>query len=46
RLVENPLAMKLLERDFDEGDVVRVDVEHGELVFTKWETVIAEPAAA
>ncbi|MDQ3993151.1 MAG: ATP-dependent chaperone ClpB [Actinomycetota bacterium] len=46
RLVENPLALKLLERDFDEGDVVRVDVEHGELVFTKWETVIAEPAAA
>ncbi len=33
RLVENPLALRLLERDFVEGDTVRVDVRDGELVF-------------
>jgi ATP-dependent Clp protease ATP-binding subunit ClpB len=44
RLVENPLALKLLEGELTEGDTVRVDVEGGELVFTKAEA--AEPAAA
>jgi ATP-dependent Clp protease ATP-binding subunit ClpB len=44
RLVENPLALRLLEGDFEEGDTVRVDVEDGELVFEKAPT--AEPAAA
>jgi ATP-dependent Clp protease ATP-binding subunit ClpB len=44
RLVENPLAMRLLEGEFGEGDTVRVDVEDGELVFAKAPT--AEPAAA
>ena len=29
RLVENPLALELLERRFAEGDVVRVDVADG-----------------
>ncbi|MGE5689739.1 MAG: ATP-dependent Clp protease ATP-binding subunit [Pseudomonadota bacterium] len=33
RLVENPLALRLLEGDFGEGDVVRVDARAGELVF-------------
>jgi ATP-dependent Clp protease ATP-binding subunit ClpB len=33
RLVENPLALRLLEGDFGEGDIVRVDAQHGELVF-------------
>src|SRR6187401_2149449 len=31
RLVENPLALRLLEGDFAEGDTVRVDAEDGEL---------------
>jgi ATP-dependent Clp protease ATP-binding subunit ClpB len=33
RLVENPLALRLLEGDFADGDTVRVDAGEGELVF-------------
>jgi ATP-dependent Clp protease ATP-binding subunit ClpB len=44
RLVENPLALRLLEGEFAEGDAVRVDAENGELVFEK--AAAAEPAAA
>jgi ATP-dependent Clp protease ATP-binding subunit ClpB len=44
RLVENPLALRLLEGEFEEGDTVRVDVSDGELVFEG--TPAAEPAAA
>jgi ATP-dependent Clp protease ATP-binding subunit ClpB len=44
RLVENPLALRLLEGEFDEGDTVVVDVEDGEVVFEK--APAAEPAAA
>jgi ATP-dependent Clp protease ATP-binding subunit ClpB len=44
RLVENPLALRLLEGDFAEGDTVRVDVGDGELVFDK--APAAEHAAA
>ncbi|HEX6491199.1 MAG TPA: ATP-dependent chaperone ClpB [Gaiellaceae bacterium] len=33
RLVENPLAVRLLEGEFSEGDTVRVDAKDGELVF-------------
>ncbi|HET6642415.1 MAG TPA: ATP-dependent chaperone ClpB [Gaiellaceae bacterium] len=44
RLVENPLALRLLEGEFGEGDMVRVDVEDGELRFEK--AAAAEPAAA
>jgi ATP-dependent Clp protease ATP-binding subunit ClpB len=33
RLVENPLALRLLEGVFGEGDRVRVDARDGELVF-------------
>ena len=44
RLVENPLALRLLEGDFGEGDTVRVDAQNGELAFTK--AGVAEPAAA
>jgi len=43
RLVENPLALRLLEGEFSEGDTVRVDVEDGELRFEK--AAAAEPAA-
>jgi ATP-dependent Clp protease ATP-binding subunit ClpB len=44
RLVENPLALELLEGRFAEGDVVRVDARDGELVFER--AGAAEPAAA
>jgi ATP-dependent Clp protease ATP-binding subunit ClpB len=44
RLVENPLALRLLEGDFAEGDTVRVDAIDGELSFEKARA--AEPAAA
>jgi ATP-dependent Clp protease ATP-binding subunit ClpB len=35
RLVENPLALRLLEGDFTEGDTIRVDAHGGELMFEK-----------
>jgi ATP-dependent Clp protease ATP-binding subunit ClpB len=41
RLVENPLAIRLLEGDFVEGDTMRVDAHDGELVFEKAESVVA-----
>jgi ATP-dependent Clp protease ATP-binding subunit ClpB len=44
RLVENPLALKLLEGEFEAGETVRVDARDGELVFEK--ARLAEPAAA
>jgi len=44
RLVENPLALKLLEGEFCEGDTVRVGVRDGELMFERAEA--ATPAVA
>ncbi|MGH3078747.1 MAG: ATP-dependent chaperone ClpB [Gaiellaceae bacterium] len=44
RLLENPLALRLLDGDFAEGDVVRVDAADGELVFER--APVASPAAA
>jgi ATP-dependent Clp protease ATP-binding subunit ClpB len=44
RLIENPLALRLLEGEFGEGDVVRVDAADGGLVFER--AGAAEPAAA
>jgi len=44
RLVENPLALRLLEGDFGDGDAIRVDAVDGELVFAKAQA--AAPAAA
>jgi ATP-dependent Clp protease ATP-binding subunit ClpB len=44
RLLENPLALRLLEGEFAEGDIVRVDAKDGELSFDK--AAAAEPAAA
>jgi ATP-dependent Clp protease ATP-binding subunit ClpB len=44
RLVENPLALRLLEGEFHEGDTVCVDAQDGELVFER--AGAAEPAAA
>jgi ATP-dependent Clp protease ATP-binding subunit ClpB len=43
RLVENPLALRLLEGDFADGDTIRVDAEDGEIRFEK---VGARAAAA
>jgi ATP-dependent Clp protease ATP-binding subunit ClpB len=44
RMVENPLALRLLEGDFGEGDTVRVDAKDGELVFER--AAARQPAAA
>jgi ATP-dependent Clp protease ATP-binding subunit ClpB len=44
RLVGNPLALRLLEGDFAEGDTVLVDARDGELVFER--APAAEPAVA
>jgi ATP-dependent Clp protease ATP-binding subunit ClpB len=44
RLIENPLALRLLEGTFAEGDTVRVDARNGELVFEQAPS--AEPVAA
>ena len=44
RLVENPLALRLLEGEFAEGETVRVDADGDELVFEK--AAAAEPVAA
>jgi ATP-dependent Clp protease ATP-binding subunit ClpB len=44
RMLENPLALRLLEGDFSEGDAVRVDAGEDGLVFEK--AGAPEPAAA
>jgi ATP-dependent Clp protease ATP-binding subunit ClpB len=44
RLVENPLALRLLEGEFGDGDKVRVDAKDGELVFER--AAEREPAVA
>jgi ATP-dependent Clp protease ATP-binding subunit ClpB len=44
RLVENPLALRLLEGEFSDGDTVRVDAQNGELVFER--AGAREPAVA
>ena len=41
RLLENPLALRLLEGDFVAGDTIVVDAQNGDLVFTKSEAVAA-----
>ncbi|MCW2975170.1 MAG: ATP-dependent chaperone ClpB [Actinomycetia bacterium] len=35
RLVENPLALRLLEGAFADGDTIRIDARDGEIVFEK-----------
>jgi ATP-dependent Clp protease ATP-binding subunit ClpB len=44
RFVENPLALRLLDGEFADGDTIRVDAEDGALTFEK--TGAAVPAAA
>jgi len=41
RLVENPLAQRLLEGAFSEGDTIRVDAQNGELAFERAEARVA-----
>jgi ATP-dependent Clp protease ATP-binding subunit ClpB len=41
RLVENPLAQRLLEGEFAEGDVIRIDAQNGELVFERAPDTVA-----
>ena len=43
RLVENPLALRLLEGDVADGDTIRVDAHGDEIVFGRVEA--AAPAA-
>jgi ATP-dependent Clp protease ATP-binding subunit ClpB len=44
RRLENPLALRLLEGDFVDGDTIRVDAQNGELAFER--VPAAEPAVA
>src|SRR5213079_1643504 len=44
RMVENPLALRLLEGEVADGDTIRVDAHDGELVFER--ATAAEPAVA
>jgi ATP-dependent Clp protease ATP-binding subunit ClpB len=41
RLIENPLALRLLEGDFAEGDTIRVDADEGEIAFGRAEAPAA-----
>jgi ATP-dependent Clp protease ATP-binding subunit ClpB len=41
RMLENPLARRLLEGDFQDGDTIRVDAQGGELAFER----VGEPVA-
>ena len=43
RLVENPLALRLLEGDFADGDTIRVDAQNGDVVFQKTGEPILAP---
>jgi ATP-dependent Clp protease ATP-binding subunit ClpB len=44
RLLENPLAMRLLEGDFAAGDTVVVDAQNGDLVFARAESPVEAAA--
>jgi ATP-dependent Clp protease ATP-binding subunit ClpB len=44
RMIENPLAMRLLEGEFEEGDTVLVDAKDGGLVFEKAAGTVAAAA--
>ncbi len=42
RLIQDPLAVKILSGEFKEGDTVKVEVDDDELVFTHGETVTSD----
>jgi ATP-dependent Clp protease ATP-binding subunit ClpB len=41
RLIQDPLALRLLQREFEEGDLVTADAEGDQIVFRR--TVVAQP---
>jgi len=41
RLLENRLALRLLEGDFGDGDTIRVDAQNGDVVFERVEAAVA-----
>ncbi|HEV2413376.1 MAG TPA: ATP-dependent chaperone ClpB [Candidatus Dormibacteraeota bacterium] len=45
RMVQDPLAMRLLEGKFSDGDVVEVDAKDGQLIFAKTKAPAAAPVA-
>jgi ATP-dependent Clp protease ATP-binding subunit ClpB len=45
RMVQDPLAMSILEGRFGEGDAIEVDAEDGRLVFRKAKAAAAVPVA-
>jgi len=44
RMVQDPLAMTLLEGKFSDGDAIEVDVKNGELIFAKAKAPTAQTA--
>jgi len=42
RLIQDPLALKLLEGEFKDGDAIVADAKGGEIVFRK--QVVGKPA--
>jgi ATP-dependent Clp protease ATP-binding subunit ClpB len=44
RLVQDPLAMMLLNGQFGDGDTIEVAAQHGELVFSKVSARAAQTA--
>jgi ATP-dependent Clp protease ATP-binding subunit ClpB len=46
RLIQDPLALKILEGEFREGDSVRIDIERGSLSFTRAGAAYGEEARA
>jgi ATP-dependent Clp protease ATP-binding subunit ClpB len=45
RLVQDPLAMQLLEGKFGESDTIEVDARDGDIVFSKLKAAAAAPVA-
>jgi len=46
RELQDPLALRLLQGDFKEGDTIRVDYRNGRLEFEKAPAFVGEPVAA
>ncbi len=46
RELQDPLALRLLQGDFKEGDTIRVDFKEGSLMFERARQVVGEPVAA
>jgi ATP-dependent Clp protease ATP-binding subunit ClpB len=42
RLIQDPLAVKILGGEFKEGDTVKIDAQHDELIFTRGTAVATE----